>query len=281
MSSFLLKKYNIYPKKSLWQNFLTNNDILIKIATYLELKWKNIIEVWPWYWALTEKILLQNPISLELVELDKQMIETIELRIKNWELKINGIDFNINNIDVLKYEPDLQNYIIIANIPYYITSPILFHFLYDVLNKPKEMIIMMQKDVADKIRKINWNKNSVLSLYIDFMCDEIREITKVWPDNFIPPPKVESTVLYFKTKSNVDKKIIDEFLRLIKIWFAKKRKKLSSNLSEWLNLNKDKILNIFKTLNLNENVRAEELGLEKWIELVIIFMETGLNKDNL
>lgn len=272
MPNLLLKKYNIYPKKSLGQNFLINNNILIKIATYFDLKWQNIIEVWPWYWALTQEILLQNPKSLEIIELDKKMVEILNLRIQNKELNINNIEFNIKNIDVLKYFPEFKNYFLIANIPYYITSPILFHFLYEVQNVPETMIILMQKDVADKIRKINWNKNSFLSLYVDFMCDEIKEIIKVWPQNFIPAPKIDSSVLYFKIKKDINKKNIDKFLRLIKIWFAKKRKKLISNLSEWLFLNKDKILNIFKILNLNENVRAEELNLEKWTELVNIFL---------
>ncbi len=267
--SEILKKYNICPKKSLGQNFLINIDILSKIATYINLIWQNVIEIWPWYGALTEKLLIQNPKFLELIELDKKMTEILELRAKNWELNINkNIKFNIKNIDVLKYQPEIKDYFLIANIPYYITSPILFHFLYEVKNNPKSMIILMQKDVADKIRKVNWNKNSVLSLYIDFMCDEIKEVVSVWGVNFIPQPKVESTVLYFNTKNNVNKEIIPKFLQIIKIGFAKKRKKLISNLAEWLKLKKDEILDIYKKLNLNENMRAEELGLNKWLEII-------------
>ncbi|HBA44431.1 TPA: hypothetical protein DCZ31_00065, partial [Patescibacteria group bacterium] len=85
----------------------------------------------------------------------------------------------IHNIDVLKFNPNLENYLVVANIPYYITSPILNHFLYSLPHRPKEMIILMQKDVADKITKKQKNKTSVLSLIVDFMCEEIREITKV------------------------------------------------------------------------------------------------------
>ncbi len=83
----ILHKYNIFPKKSLGQNFLVNDEILDKIASFINLEWENIIEIWPWYWALTEKILSKNPKSIELVELDKKMVEILNDRIKNNELK--------------------------------------------------------------------------------------------------------------------------------------------------------------------------------------------------
>jgi 16S rRNA (adenine1518-N6/adenine1519-N6)-dimethyltransferase len=97
---------------------------------------------------LTSLILEKNPKSLTLVELDKDMIEILNDRIKNDDLDIKNISkFEIVNQDVLKVEPELSDYKVIANIPYYITSPILFKFLYKVENKPREMIILMQKEV--------------------------------------------------------------------------------------------------------------------------------------
>ncbi len=272
--SEIIKKYNINPKKSFWQNFLINEAILENIASFMPLEWKNIVEVWPGYWALTEKILSEKPSSLDLVELDKSMIDILQSRIGNNELNISKeTNFKINNIDVLKYNPPLKDYIVIANIPYYITSPILFHFLYEVQNKPTEMIILMQKDVWDKIRKINWNKNSVLSLYIDFKCSLVKEIVKVWPNNFIPAPKVDSSVLYFKVKDKSELPEVSspeisskDFLDIIKLWFSEKRKKLISNLSK--KYNKSQLFEIFIKLWYSENVRAEELKLEDWIDLL-------------
>lgn len=262
----ILHKYNIFPKKSLGQNFLVNDEILDIIASYISLENQNIIEIWPGYWALTEKILSKNPKSLCLVELDKKMVEILDLRIKNKELEISSnVDFKINNIDVLKFNPNLEDYIVVANIPYYITSPILNHFLYNLSNKPKEMIILMQKDVADKIIKKQSNKTSVLSLVVDFMCEEIREITKVWASNFIPQPKVESTVLYFKVRQNINKDIIKDFLEIIKLWFSEKRKKLISNLSK--RFDKNKLVEIFEILQFNPNTRAEDISLDNWIYL--------------
>jgi len=148
----LLKKYNIKAKKSLWQNFLVSEKILKNISEIIEIKEKNIIEVWPWFWALTQKILEKNPLSLTLVELDKKMVEILNDRIKNNDLDISKTKkFLIENIDVLKFFPEEKNYSIIANIPYYITSPILRHFLYDTKNIPEKMVILMQKDVWEKI----------------------------------------------------------------------------------------------------------------------------------
>lgn len=263
----ILKKYNILPKKSFWQNFLINDDILEKIASFLDLKGKNIVEVWPWYWALTEKLFSKEILNLDLVELDKKMIEILGLRVQSWEFKTcENIKLNIKNLDVLKYNPEFEKYLVIANIPYYITSPILFHFLYEVTNKPTEMIILMQKDVADKIRKINGNKTSVLSLYIDYKCSLIKEITKVWPNNFIPPPKVESSVLYFKLKEDNNSLNDKAFLDLIKLWFSERRKKLISNLSK--RYDKEKITNIFQNLWFDQNIRAEELSVEDWVKMV-------------
>jgi len=265
----ILKKYNIVAKKSLWQNFLVNDSILDEIVNFTDLSWKNIIEVWPWYWALTEKILLKKPNKLELVELDKTMINILQDRVSNWDFGSNiSWILNINNIDVLKYFPDFSPYLVVANIPYYITSPILTHFFYWVDNSPSEMIILMQRDVADKIRKVKWNKNSVLSLWVDFACEEVREVVVVAASNFIPAPKVESSVLYFKLRSNIDKNLANKFLKIIKSGFAEKRKKLSSNLFKIWGFDKNLIEQIFKKLNLSDNIRAEELDLNKWLELI-------------
>ena len=265
----IIKKYNILPKKSLGQNFLVNDNILDEIVNFIPLKDKNIIEVGPWYWALTKKILDKNPKSLELVELDKKMIEILELRKKNSELIIpNWTDFKINNADILKFQPSFQTYLVVANIPYYITSPILTHFFYNTEFVPTEMIILMQRDVWDKILKKAWNKNSVLSLGVDFACEEIREIIKVGASNFIPPPKVESSVLYFKLRPEIDKVEAQKFLKLIKSWFAEKRKKLISNLSKIWWYKKELLEEIFSKMNLSENTRAEELDLEMWKEMM-------------
>ncbi|EKE28977.1 MAG: hypothetical protein ACD_2C00258G0017 [uncultured bacterium (gcode 4)] len=266
--SEIIKKYSIVAKKSLWQNFLVNDAILDKIVDFIDLKWKDIIEVWPWYWALTERLADKSPNRLDLVELDKAMHSILEDRQKNGDFKISNSALAIHNSDILEFEPQDTPYIVVANIPYYITSPILTHFFYKVKNQPTEMLILMQKDVADKIRKINWNKQSVLSLSADFACSEIREVVRVAAANFIPAPKVESSVLYFKLKENIDKEKAKSFMRIVKAWFSERRKKLSSNLAKKNILDKEIIKKKFERLWLDENVRAEELNIGQWLGLL-------------
>lgn len=289
----ILKKYWIKAKKSLGQNFLVDQNILETIAFTLDIAGKNILEIGPWYGALTEKLLSSEPKSLHLVELDKEMVEILWKRTENWELNIKWIDFQIFNKDILKYDIKFNNekYYVIANIPYYITSPILQKFLYKIENKPEKMLILMQKDVGDKI--LDWqnkseknieqkqgkfptsrewqiikkskNKSSVLSLIVAKKA-YVKEIIRVPAESFIPAPKVESSVLLFETHDNY-KEIDDlKFLEFIKIWFAEPRKKLVNNLSKWW-YEKIILLKSFNDLGFKEDIRWEDLSIDKWIEL--------------
>ncbi len=268
MSEEILKRYKIRAKKALWQNFLVNDDIIGNIANVIETKNKNIIEVWPWYWALTQKLLEQDLKSLTLIELDSDMVKILEDRVNIWELNIINTEFTIKNIDVLQYNSDYTEYSVIANIPYYITSPILRHFLYKLENKPDEMVILMQKDVWDKILDIfkeKKPKSSVIWLMMAKKADVTEELL-VSPDNFVPAPSVESSVLKFIKHNNFWETDDEIFLRFVKIWFSSARKKLIKNLvNSWLD--KNKILVIFKKLEINENIRAEAIWIKKWCEL--------------
>ena len=266
MSKKILEKYRIKAKKKLWQNFLVNNEIIKKIAGIIEVKWQNIIEVGPWYWALTSELLEKKPKSLDLVELDDDMVFILEDRIKTWDLILGEIDFKINKKDILKYKPEFKKYSVIANIPYYITSPILKHFLYDLENKPDNMVILMQKDVWDKILKKNKNKTSVLSLMIDKKARVFEKIF-VLKNNFIPAPKVESSVLLFESHNLYNDIPDDKFLKIIKIWFTAARKKLTKNLEKWW-FDKKLVTEILESMWYNDNSRAEDLNINDWCELV-------------
>lgn len=272
MSLDIIKKYKIKAKKSLWQNFLINDEILKKISEVLEIENKNIIEVGPWYWALTEKILEKRPKNLTLVELDKEMIEILDKRKENGDFQ-NIDKLFIKNIDVLKFFPDFEEYFVIANIPYYITSPILRHFLFDVENKPEKMLILMQKDVWDKI--ILWQdytkkqKSSVLSLFVAKKAIA-KEVIFVWKQNFSPSPKIESSVLLFERIDDFDYLEDEIFLEFIKKVFIEPRKKLVNNLQKaWYE--KSKILEIFSLKNIDENIRWEDLNIREWCDLITVF----------
>lgn len=259
----IIQKYNIKAKKSLWQNFLMDEKILDEIVWVSHIKNENIIEVWPGFWALTQKILKNIPKSLTLVELDTFMIDILKDRVKNEDLEVNGIIFEIINTDVLKFTPRFEDYKVIANIPYYITSPILHHFLYSLKNSPKEMIILMQKEVWERILS---KKSSVLSLFVQKKCTTTEKIF-VPKIAFSPAPKVDSLVLFFQKYWLYDDVDDEMFLTFIKAAFSNPRKKMINNLmskgyeKKWL---LQKVIDLWY----DENVRAEDLSITDYIQLL-------------
>lgn len=266
MSKQLIKKYNILAKKSLGQNFLIDTEKVQDIANIIKVTNANIIEVWPWYWALTELLLHQNPESLYLVELDQDMIEIIHKRQEVGELQTQNIDFQIFHQDVLTFSPDFERYSVIANIPYYITSPILYHFLYEVQKLPENMVILMQKDVADKIIGGKKKKSSVLSLMTQKKC-YVKEKLFVPKESFSPIPKVESSVLLFQTHDLYTEVADQDFLEIIKIWFSEPRKKLINNFKK--SIYDLSIIEKFICLQWYDlNFRGEDGDISFWIRLV-------------
>ncbi len=259
----IIKRYNIKAKKSLGQNFLMEEKVLDEIVEITQITWENIIEVWPWFWALTTKILSKKPKSLKLVELDNSMVDILKDRLDRWELDITNIDFEIISDDILKYTPTQSNYKVIANIPYYITSPILFRFLYELKNKPKVMIILMQKEVWERIVS---EKSSVLSLFVQKKCTTTKKIF-VPKHFFSPAPKIDSSVLYFELKGDYDYIDDEKFLSFIKAAFSNPRKKMINNLSNFW-YDKQTILEKMIWLWYDENTRAEAINIDDFIKLI-------------
>lgn len=260
MNDFL----NIRAKKSLWQNFLIDENILQIIANSSEISDKNIIEVGPGYGALTDFIIEKNPKNLDLVELDDDMIKILEKKFRDFYPDF--VDkITIHHIDVLEFLPKYSNYSLIANIPYYITSPILFHFLYNPnFANPEEMVILMQKEVGEKIlENLKKPKFSYLSLAMYQACEGIEKIVFVPSEAFNPAPKVDSIVLKFVTKKNRN---LDFDLKMLDFWdicFAQPRKTLISNLKS-ANFDSKKILSILENLWYSASIRAEAIRKEDW-----------------
>ena len=253
----------IKAKKSLGQNFLIDQEALADIADAIAISGKNIIEVGPGYGALTDYIIERKPLSLELVELDSDMIHILEWRYDQSKL-------TIHHTDVLQFIPKHKDYSVIANIPYYITSPILFHFLYDIQDQPDDMVIMMQKEVGEKIlegRKEKKPHHSFLSLCMEYACEDIKIIRYVDRSSFDPEPKVDSIVLGFSRKKNRDLQQEKQLIYLWKVAFAHPRKTLLSNL-KWSTYNSESIRNIIIELWYDERVRAEAINKNDWIFLL-------------
>ena len=271
MSQFLREYYQISAKKKLGQNFLTDENKLQIIAQAYPLAGQNVIEVWPGYGALTEYILQEHPTSLDLVELDRDMIAILEDRLdpaSTYPLVAEWSTVQILHKDVLKLEQIPEKSIIVANIPYYITSPILTHFLMYLHSHVDAMVIMMQREVAEKILAKRW-KHSYLSISCHLFCREISLVTNVPASSFVPAPKVDSSVLLFTTAGLNDEELIykQKILQLASHGFREPRKKLVSNLAKYGSYDKWDIISLFEKLDLSENLRAEDLSTENWNNL--------------
>lgn len=246
-------------KKSLGQNFLKSEKILEKIIQAGEISSNDtVLEIGPGKGALTEKI-LEKAGQVIAVEKDKNLFEFLQ---EKFSREISAGKLILIGGDILKFEiGEKNNYKIIANIPYNITGAILKKFL-TAKNQPKLMVLMVQKEVAERIIARN-NKNSILSISVK-VYGEPKIVAKVEKRYFSPQPKIDSAIISIK---NISRKLFNEekipennFWEIIHVGFAHKRKKLGSNLKKIEFLNK----NFLKTV---ENERAEDLTLENWIFL--------------
>lgn len=253
---------NIRAKKSLGQNFLIDESALYDIAHSVPVWGKNIVEVGPWYGALTDYLIEQDPETLTLVELDTDMIDILNSR-----FQIQDSKFTIIHQDVLQFAPNFLEYSVIANIPYYITSPILFHFLYsEDFVPPESMVIMMQEEVWEKILEWRHPKkphHSLLSLAMEEACEDIDIVRYVPRTSFDPAPKVDSIVLRFVVRKSRDRKQEQSLIWLWKVAFAHPRKTFLSNMKGSA-YDVGNIRTILLELGYDERIRSEAIRREDW-----------------
>ena len=269
---FILKKYNIKANKKLGQNFLIDDTVIEKIISSAEIE-KNdlIIEIGPGLGTLTSK-LLEKAGKVIAIELDERMIKILTDRFKLYN------NFELINEDVLKV--DLKKLIfenaiaegkakIVANLPYYITTPIIMKLLEDKLNIAS-ITVMVQKEMADRITAKPGDKLSGAITYSVNYYAEAKEIVLVGKESFIPSPEVDSKVIKLQIRDFPPVNIEDEevFFKVIRASFMQRRKTLINGLTNsGLIKDKEKLLQIFKHMNLNAEIRGEKLTLEQFAEL--------------
>jgi len=258
-------------KKSLGQNFLHDEDVLKDILDAGELSPEDhIVEIGPGEGFLTRG-LLERVGHLTAVELDDDLIPWLKMDFgKNPK-------FTLLHEDALRFTPPEGPYKLIANIPYYITSPLLSHFLNEQFthgNPPELIVVMVQKEVAERI-VAKKEKHSVLSLQVQLF-GEPELVRVVAPTCFKPKPAVDSAVLkirvYQKPRIEGDLKKI---LWLFKMSFAQKRKKLSNNLSVAFRKTSTEIKDFLTALEISPDTRAEELTMEEWQKLFNAWIALG------
>lgn len=275
----VLNKYNFSFSKSLGQNFLIDQNILNKIVSGSGINENtNVLEVGPGAGTLTRELCLKAK-KVTAVEIDKALIPILNDVMSDFDnfnlINSDILELNIN--ELIKNEFDNESFTVVANLPYYITTPIIMNFLESEL-PVNSMTLMIQKEVAARILAEPGKKDyGALSVAVQFYA-EPGIICSASPHCFTPQPKVTSTVvnlkLYDKPKYDVKNK--EQFFKIIKSIFSQRRKTLVNSLSgsPYLDLSKDKIIDVLKQMELNEKVRGEKLNIEQIAELSNIIYET-------
>jgi len=268
--AYLSKFYMATNKqKRLGQVFLKDRDIVQKIIQAAEIESKDeILEIGPGKGVLTEPI-LQTGAKITAVEKDPSLVRFLEKRFGNKpNLKIIQADIRdlLKNKDYTKYKIQDTKYKVIGNIPYYLTS-YLFRLLLELDKKPGTIVLMLQKEVAQRIIA-QPPQMSLLSISVQFYAKP--EIICYVPKTaFSPKPKVDSAVIKLTpypviARSEATKQ---SFFKVIKAGFRQPRKLLLNNVYNGLNIEKDKIKEIFEQLAIPINARPQNLSVQNWISL--------------
>ena len=250
---------NIKPLKRFGQNFLHDKNILRKIVDEIDPKPDElIIEIGPGQGALTEKI-LERKSSLIAIEIDKRLIESLTVRFPSLHL----VQDDFLNLDLNKYLNPSKNKIrIIGNIPYNLTSPILFK-LFENNTVIQDAVFMVQLEVAKRMTAEMGSKDyGILSVLLSYF-GKAKLAFKVSPNVFYPKPKVHSAIVHiYFDPLRIDKSINSLFRSIVKASFGNRRKTLKNSLSNSIFANID-----FSNCGVDLSLRAEQLNITNFIDL--------------
>lgn len=286
-TKFILNKYGIHANKSLGQNFLINNEVVSTIIESANISNKDlVIEIGPGLGTLTSR-LLEKAGKVICVELDDRMISILEDRFKlynNFELIHNDVlKVDLNKIIEENLEnSNLKTAKIVANLPYYITTPIIMKLLEEKLNI-ETITVMIQKEVADRLVALPGTKNAGAITYSVYYYADAIKIIDVEKNSFIPEPNVTSTVIQLKIRKESLLQVENEELmfKIIKQAFMQRRKTLVNALSNLAIFNnKEEIIQLLKELNINEKVRGEALTIEQYAKITNRILKNGLSPSN-
>lgn len=264
-TEFLLNKYKLKANKSLGQNFLINQQIIDDIVKVANVNEDDlIIEIGPGLGSLTSK-LADNAKKVVAIELDQNMIEILKERFSLYK-NVEIIHGDIMKVDLKEIIGEEKNVKIVANLPYYITTPIVMKLLEENL-KMKSITVMVQKEVGERFCAIPGGKEyGAITVSINYYSDP-KIVLDVPKDNFNPIPEVDSCVVQLKLKKNhielKDKKL---FFRLIKIAFSQRRKNIGNSLTG-IGMTKQEVKEMLEALSLDINLRAENLSINQYAQI--------------
>ena len=260
-----MQKHNFNLKKNYGQNFIIDENVINNIIESSNVdKETLVIEIGPGAGSLTYK-LSHNSKNVLCYEIDVSLKPLLDENLKELtNVDIIYEDFLKANViqDIKKY--NYKKLYVIANLPYYITTPIIMKFIEEKIPVDK-IVVMVQKEVGNRFKALPNSKDyNSLSVYLNYYFD-VKKLLDISRNVFIPKPNVDSIVVEFKKKDNLYK-VKDEnlFFNLVKDSFKQKRKTLKNNLKTY---DLKKIEDVLKKHNLDLSVRAEQLPIEIFVEI--------------
>lgn len=267
----LLKEHGLRPKKKLGQNFLQDPNILEKIVDIAGVdKDDTVLEIGPGLGSLTRHLAARAK-KVIAVELDKGLIPVLESTLSGYA------NTKIIPGDILNLPPaeliDAPNYIVVANIPYYITSAILRHLLENP-PRPSRVALTIQQEVAQRICVPEGEKMSILALSIQ-VYGKPTIASKIPAGAFTPPPNVDSAIIHIDLykEPRLPAALLDDFFQLAKAGFSQKRKNLRNSLAGGMKIAKKESESLLEKAKIDPRRRAETLTFPEWQRLTEIWRQ--------
>lgn len=260
----LLKRYRLHAHKGLGQNFLQDPTALEEIVSAAEIQpTDTVLEIGPGLGSLT-RYLAASAEKVVAIELDERLISPLKAVLSPYP------NVQVIHGDILKLAPENliaeDNYLVVANIPYYITSAVIRHLL-ESQAKPRRIVLTIQKEVAQRICAKPGDM-SLLALSVQVY--GIPRIAAHIPASaFFPVPKVDSAVLVVDIYPTplVKEELLDSFFKWVKAGFSQKRKTLRNSLSSGLHISPARAAEFLAQANIDPQRRAETLSIEEWERL--------------
>ena len=261
----ILKEYNFSFSKSLGQNFLVNPSVCPKMAQYAVTGYNTgVIEIGPGIGVLTNE-LCKRAKKVVAIELDSSLLPVLEETLGEYDnlTVINDDVLKLDLKELIREQFKDMNVTVCANLPYYITSPVIMKLLEE---KPgiSSITVMIQKEAAQRIcSKVGTRESGALTVAVHYYCDPIFRFS-VSSGSFIPQPKVDSSVITLDVYERPSVEVLDEklFFRVIKAGFSQRRKTVLNSFSSGLSLDKKTVNDILNLAGVDPALRVEKLTLE-------------------
>lgn len=259
----IIKKYNLYTKKSFGQNFLVQKELLNKIVSCAgSLEGFDVLEVGTGPAGLTTAILENNPKKLITIDADERCTNIAKIEIQPFFDNVEIIFDDALKIDEKKIFK--EKFKIIANLPYNIGTVLLFKWLENCIEDIENITLLLQKEVVERIvAKRNTKDYGRLSVMCQYLCD-VRKCFDISPKAFLPPPKVTSTVVSLTPKKDINLELIKPLSDLCKLLFNQRRKTVYNNLK----LKYKDAEYILQKCDIDKNVRVEQLEIKDFLSIL-------------